>query len=246
MSVFASYARFYDLLYRDKDYSAEAAYVAQAVRSVVPAAREVLELGSGTGGHAVELARLGFSVTGVDRSVEMVQRAQARASGQFLQGDACTVRLGKAFDAVLALFHVVSYQTTEAQLRGILDTAAAHLRAGGAFFFDFWYGPAVLAEKPERRVKSVADGALSLTRVAEPTLREADHCVDVHYTVTGTDGGRALEPTTETHSMRYLFLPELDLALERAGLQRLAAAEMPTGAPLGPGTWSAGVLARRS
>lgn len=246
MSVFASYARFYDLLYRDKDYSAEAAYVAATVRSVVPGAREVLELGSGTGGHAVELARLGFSVTGVDRSAEMVKRAQARGAGRFMQGDACSVRLGTAFDAVLALFHVVSYQTTEAQLRGILGTAAAHLRAGGAFFFDFWYGPAVLAEKPERRVKTVADRALSLTRVAEPVLREADHCVDVHYTVTGSDGGRALEPTNETHSMRYFFLPELDIALEQAGLKRVAAAEMPTGASLSPATWSAGVLARRS
>jgi len=246
MSVFASYARFYDLLYRDKDYSAEAAYVAGALRTVLPAAREVLELGSGTGGHAVELARLGFSVTGVDRSAEMVERARARVAGEFMQGDACSVRLGRLFDAAVSLFHVVSYQTSDAQVRGILDTAAAHVATGGAFFFDFWYGPAVLAERPERRVKSVRDGALELTRVAEPTLRESEHCVDVRYTVTGRDGGKALEPTTETHSMRYFFLPELDRALARAGFERLSAAEMPGGGPLSERTWSACVLARRS
>jgi len=156
------------------------------------------------------------------------------------------VRLGRTFDAVVALFHVVSYQTTDDQLHGILETAATHLRPGGALFFDFWYGPAVLAEKPQRRVKEVRDGALELTRVAEPVLREDEHCVDVRYTVTGRDGGTPLQPTTETHSMRYFFLPELDHALAQAGLRRLSAAEMPTGAPLGTGTWSAGVLARRS
>jgi predicted TPR repeat methyltransferase len=51
-SVFADYARYYDLLYRDKDYAAAAEYVAGLIRKFHPSARPILELGSGTGIHA--------------------------------------------------------------------------------------------------------------------------------------------------------------------------------------------------
>ncbi|MEX2016820.1 MAG: hypothetical protein WD873_09250 [Candidatus Hydrogenedentales bacterium] len=67
MSNFQKYAAFYDLLYRDKDYAAEAAYVAGTIRSAVPGARSILELGSGTGRHGRLLAGLGFDETTIGR-----------------------------------------------------------------------------------------------------------------------------------------------------------------------------------
>jgi ubiquinone/menaquinone biosynthesis C-methylase UbiE len=63
-AVFADYARYYDLLYRDKDYAAEAEYVAGLIRKFHPAARSILELGSGTGIHASLPAEKGFTVHG--------------------------------------------------------------------------------------------------------------------------------------------------------------------------------------
>ena len=54
--IFADYARYYDLLYRDKDYAAAAEYVAGLIRKFHPSARSILELGSGTGIHAGLLA----------------------------------------------------------------------------------------------------------------------------------------------------------------------------------------------
>ena len=69
---FARYALCYDLLYRDKDYAAEAGYVGRLIRSATPAARSVLEFGCGTGRHARLLCTMGFDVHGVDRSPEMV------------------------------------------------------------------------------------------------------------------------------------------------------------------------------
>ena len=61
-TVFADYARYYDLLYRDKDYAAEAEYVAGLIRKFHPSARSILELGSGTGIHASLLTEKGFTV----------------------------------------------------------------------------------------------------------------------------------------------------------------------------------------
>ncbi|OHD25623.1 MAG: hypothetical protein A2064_08185 [Spirochaetes bacterium GWB1_66_5] len=55
---------------------------AQAVRFLAARARAgscVLDLACGTGGHAVELARLGHRVTGVDLDQAMIHLAQAKA-----------------------------------------------------------------------------------------------------------------------------------------------------------------------
>ena len=73
MSIpFGLYGRYYDLLYQDKDYAAEADYVDRLIRRFVEPAQHALELGCGTGRHAVGLAERGLSVTGVERSNQMM------------------------------------------------------------------------------------------------------------------------------------------------------------------------------
>ena len=144
--VFDAYAAYYDLLYQDKDYAGEASYVAGLIRHHHPAAKDLLELGCGTGSHAFELARLGYAITGVDRSLAMVRLAQERAPQfdapnlNFMQGDLRSFRAGRSFDAVLALFHVMSYQTSNADLAAAMATAAVELNtvARGARLSTSW------------------------------------------------------------------------------------------------------------
>jgi len=217
--VFDAYARYYDLLYRDKDYAAEAAYVASHIRSRVPEGKRILELGCGTGGHAEPLARLGYSVHGVDLSDTMLTRAIARKSSlpdelakllSFGRGDARSVQIDGKFDAVIALFHVMSYQTTNDDLDAVLRTASSHLSPGGLFLFDFWYGPAVLAQRPGRRIRNLEDDDIKVTRTADPAIQFDRNVVDVRYSVQIEQkaSGR-IDQLQETHSMRYLFVPEI-------------------------------------
>ena len=49
MTVFAGYSRYYDLLYRDKDYAAESLYVSQLIKTHSPDAVSIMEIGCGTG-----------------------------------------------------------------------------------------------------------------------------------------------------------------------------------------------------
>ena len=227
-SPFDAYSRFYDLLYADKDYAGEAAYLAAHLRRRAPGARRILELGCGTGGHAVALARLGYQVHGIDLSDSMLAQAQARretlpadlaARLSFSAGDARSVRVGEAgqpgFDAVLSLFHVMSYQAANADLQAAYATAAAHLAPGGVFLFDYWYGPAVLAQAPSVRVRRLADAHVKVTRIAEPVMHWQRNVCDVNYTLFVEDRATAaVHQFSETHPMRYLFQTELAL-LER-------------------------------
>lgn len=216
--VFDAYANYYDLLYRDKDYAAEAEYVASLIRKSDPSASRILELGCGTGGHAACLAAMGYSVHGV-YIVYMLSRAEMRKADlpndvaariRFFAGDVRSVRTGETYDAVISLFHVISYQTTKADIVAAFETASAHLAPSGVFIFDFWYGPAVLTQKPEVRVKRLEDQNIKVTRIAEPVMRTEENIVDVSYTLfIEEQHGHRIELLNETHQMRYFFLPEL-------------------------------------
>jgi len=247
-AVFDHYSRYYDLLYRDKDYAGEAAYVAACLGRHAPHPARILELGCGTGAHAEPLARLGFSVDGVDRSETMLARAAARKAGlpsalserlSFEPGDVRHVRTGRHYDAVISLFHVVSYQVTDADLQATFATAAAHLRPGGLFFFDFWYGPAVLAQRPEERVKVLEDDRIRVTRNARPVMHEKDHVVDVNYAIEiASKSSAEVQRVQETHRMRYLFLPEL-ARLQGAAFRTLASHAWLLDEPPSAASWAA-------
>jgi SAM-dependent methyltransferase len=250
--VFDAYAAYYDLLYRDKNYAEEARYVQSLLARHGVTQGSLLELGCGTGRHAEQLARLGYSIRGIDLSPGMVDQAKKRApadlAGQlgFEVGDARKVRLSAQFDAVICLFHVASYQTTNEDLSALFASAAAHLQPGGLFVFDFWYGPGVLTDPPAVRVKHLEDNVIRVTRIAEPTLHPNENLVDVHYTVLiKASRTGALSELQETHRMRYLFLPELRFLLQAAGMEMVQAEEWLSMKDPGLGSWQAVVTARR-
>ena len=243
---FGVIASYYDLLYRDKDYEAEAVYVARTLRSVSSNVRKLLEFGLGTGRHGWHLAGLGFDVFGIERSEAMVAEAHrvtpssAQSGGSFdcQKGDIKTLKLDRAFDAVISLFHVVSYQTSNQDLAATFNSAARHLEAGGVFLFDVWHGPAVLRERPSVRVKRIEDANIRLTRIAEPDLDVNAGLVTVNYTVLAESkiNGR---PTTfgEVHRMRYLFPSEVELLATQTGFRVEHSEQFLTGMPPSESSW---------
>ncbi|HET9957131.1 MAG TPA: class I SAM-dependent methyltransferase [Polyangiaceae bacterium] len=247
MSVFGSYSRYYNLLYRDKDYAGEADYIRSLIEKYRPGAKTVLDLGCGTGRHAQLLAGHGYELVGVDRSTEMlnVARQNASAAGgaartEFLEGDVRSVRLGRTFDVVVSLFHVMSYQNSNADLRAALATMRTHLAPGGLFIFDCWYGPAVLSLKPSTRILRLEDSESSVTRLAEPVLHATANVVDVNYHVFVKDKASAqVTELRETHSMRYLFSPEVELLAGLEGLRIDATLAFRADSPPGFDTWTA-------
>ena len=164
MTAFGNLARFYDAVYADKDYAAEAAYVLKLLDAHAPTCQHLLELGSGTGRHAIELARAGRQVSGIDASADMVAIANERIAAadagrlSFRTADATSFRDGGRYDAVIACFHVLNYMATPRALADVFATAAAHLPANGLFLFDSWHGPAVRSSGPETRVRDLRIG----------------------------------------------------------------------------------------
>ncbi|PYV67080.1 MAG: SAM-dependent methyltransferase [Acidobacteria bacterium] len=255
MSIFEGYSKYYDLLYGDKKYSAEAAFVLELVRRHRPNASCLLELGCGSGGHALLLAQSGINVCGVDRSPWMVEMARCKLETipgdirqrlTFLQGDLRHIRLEKRFDAVIALFHVMSYQVTNTDVADAFRVAREHLNPSGVFLFDCWYGPGVLSDPPAVRVKRWNDHVRRITRISEPVMHASQNVVDVNYTLVICDhDGNNLEELKETHRMRYFFVPELEMFASQAGLRIIESREWMAGKEPDFSSWNACFVAQQ-
>jgi len=251
--VFGAYAKYYDLLYKDKDYNKEAAYIKRMINKFNPECKNILNLGCGTGKHDFIFADKGFDVTGIDLSEEMVQYAndsllkrQSAGKLKFLQGDIREISLNRKFDAVIALFHVMSYQNSNDDVLKTLINARKHLKKNGVLMFDFWYGPGVLTDRPERRIKNFSEREVSVRRYAVPRIRINENIVDVNYKIIVTTKNRKQSVTiNEIHSMRYFFIPEISMFLKSAGMKLEICREWLTGKELSDRSWSAFAVAKK-
>jgi SAM-dependent methyltransferase len=256
MTAFADYANYYDSLYHDKDYAAEASFVEQRIQRHLPDARSLLDLGCGTARHAIEFAQRGYAVEGVEISPQMVELARARAQKmaladqarlQIVEADASQYRSERRHDIVAALFHVICYQTSNRALAGLFRSARHALRDDGLFIFDFWYGPAVLSDRPTVRVKQISKDGITISRRADPMLDAARNLVEVTYRLDVVDSATGhTEEAQEVHTLRYLFIPEIELFADHAGFQLIEVGQWLSGAPLGIDSWLGYGIARAS
>ncbi len=103
--------------------------------------QSILDIGCGTGRHAIELARRGYSVTGIDLSASQLERAgqKAKEAGvriDFRQLNACALPFRNEFDfAIMLCEGGFSLQETDALNFQILEGAERALRSPGKLIF---------------------------------------------------------------------------------------------------------------
>jgi SAM-dependent methyltransferase len=217
-----AYARAYDWLYADKDYGAECAMLEEVFRRYADGpVRAILDLGCGTGSHAVILARAGRKVVGVDRSPAMLAQARAKSSAvsRWVEGDLRTVDAGGPFDVVLLMFAVLSYQLTNEDVLAALANARRHLAPRGLLVFDAWCGAGVLTDPPGETVKTIETPEGAVARHAKGELDVRNSLCRVAYTLVPAGRGTPQEQASEVHVVRYFFPTEVDLLLLASGFE---------------------------
>ncbi|MFW6136021.1 MAG: class I SAM-dependent methyltransferase, partial [Chloroflexota bacterium] len=117
--------------------------------------KRILDVGCGTGRHALELARRGYDVVGVDLSASMIDQGRevARAEGvdvTFTVGDARALPYDADFDVALVLCEGgFSLMETDAMDRLILQNVARALRPGGELLMTAPHAAFPIAHEPE-------------------------------------------------------------------------------------------------
>jgi SAM-dependent methyltransferase len=102
---------------------------ASLVRSLGPTS--VLDAGCGTGRVAIELARQGVDVVGVDVDPSMIAEARGRSPGlEWVESDLASLDLGRRFDVVVLAGNVPLFCPPPAR-RDLVRACAAHVAPAG-------------------------------------------------------------------------------------------------------------------
>ncbi|RRB02781.1 class I SAM-dependent methyltransferase [Larkinella rosea] len=176
--------------------------------------QRVLDVFCGYGRHALELARLGYSVTGVDISGESIRDLQKTAQRQKLAidahaGDFLSIPLEGGFNGAYCLGNSFSFFPHD-QMLLFLQKIAGLLAPGGWFVADTaMIAESVLPDFQERSWMQVGD----ITFLMENEYDARESCITSHLTYL------RMEQTEHRESRHYVYtIAELHRLFRQAGL----------------------------
>ena len=107
------------------------------------AGKSLLDIGCGTGRHALELVKRGYRVTGVDPSREMLaflsaEAARAKLPVATVAGDLRRLNVEGTFDAAYCVMDTFRFLLTNEEVLAHLRAVAQRLNPGGVYVTDFW------------------------------------------------------------------------------------------------------------
>jgi SAM-dependent methyltransferase len=109
----------------------------------LPPGAAILDLCCGTGQLAGALSRLGYEVTGLDGSPQMLAYARTNApSATLVAADARDFRFPARFDAAVSIFDSLNHLLKIEELTTAFTNVRSALRSGGRFLFDLNMEPA--------------------------------------------------------------------------------------------------------
>ncbi len=219
--LFDRIADYYDLLHEDVDYAAECRLLERVFARFLPRpAASVLDLGCGTGSHALLLAGRGHQVMGIDASPGMLRVARAKARGRrnpaFRRADMRSFDLGRTFDAAICMDGAFTHLLTDRDLLTHLRTVRRALAPDGVYAFEFaqslrqeTVGPGWIHRAGDPEIVWLYDLAVDRRR----------HLVTGENTFFAFEGGRLRRTFVNTYSTRLLTVPVLRTLVTKAGMR---------------------------
>ena len=146
---------------------------------------EILDIGAGTGRTSIPLSEIGFQVTAVDASKEMLKVLAKKDFEQKISTTHSTLQkldLDKTFDVVLCVFSVFCYITDYEELMKALENLTRHVKPSGYAFIDVpsIYAFRGLEYKDQDLYRSVS--------VSEVSGQDALFTYDEHITIETNSG----------------------------------------------------------
>jgi SAM-dependent methyltransferase len=220
-------ARFYDLVHAGQGDADIGLWLSFAGRTDRP----VLEVGTGTGRIAVQLALAGHAVVGIDPSEAMLERARARIDDM---GAEVTLIPGRVTELAIESEHyglalvpadVFLYCQDGEEQVATLRTLANCLAFNGLAAIDLpgpasWLDPATNGQPTLVYSGTTDEGTqLDAWQVHDDDLAAQTRWLRVTYEITASDG--VVRRTQSEHLLRYVHRFEMEYLLQMAGLAQL-------------------------
>jgi D-alanine-D-alanine ligase len=176
----------------------------------------ILDLCCGQGRHTIELAKRGFSVTGLDQSEYLLSVArerakEARLSVEFIEGDMRKIPFKDEFDVVLNLFTAFAYFDDERDDMKALEEVSKALKGHGRFLLDIINREWIVRNFQRRGWQSYGDSGF-LLETRDFDLETGRLKADMTFIEDG-------EATARTTCIRLYALHELKRMMQKVGLE---------------------------
>ncbi|TAL36675.1 MAG: class I SAM-dependent methyltransferase [Spirochaetes bacterium] len=128
----------YDYILRHVDYDQWYRYLRTLIFQYMRDPGPILELGCGTGKFGAKFSKDDFEIYGMDKSVDMLRVARARAFRNFriFCGDMTRFSLARQFDFIFSVHDTMNYFLTLRELAKVLRCVRAAMHAKSVFMFD--------------------------------------------------------------------------------------------------------------
>jgi SAM-dependent methyltransferase len=209
------YLRIYRPMFSEERTRAEADFIARTL--ALPERARVLDLACGFGRHAIEMARRGHRVTGLDFNPRYLAIAEeeARRAGvpaRWMRGDMRKLSFEGEFDAAYSFFTSFGYFSDEENERVLAGVARA-LAPGGRFLLDMMNRDWLLTHPQQRIWNQREDGSLLMEEISLDLVRSR---VVSRQMLIPPEGGSRL---AKSFDLRAYTAAELSALLRRQGFE---------------------------
>jgi SAM-dependent methyltransferase len=171
----------------------------------------ILDLACGTGTLALELAKQGHSVVGIDSSREMIEKARSKLRRKhdafFDVQEMSRFSVDGTFDLVTCTFDSINYLLTPEELKGALGRVSGVMKEAGLFVFD---------SDTHRHYVNHHDGEYHHQLSGETFVQK---CIYDPEKLIARTIFEFSDGAVEVHLQRPYDLPELEPVLAEAGLR---------------------------
>ena len=216
MSFYKELAKYYDLIYANKNYSGEVESIHEITSQYKTSPdNKLLDMACGTGRH-IEYFKKYYDVIGCDLNQDMLMVAkQKHPEIMFIHSDMTTLEIEPRFDIITCLFGAINYLPDITSLHSAVESFAKHLVSGGIVIIEpflFW--------------EDIIPNHVSMSTVDEPELKiarintsttEGDYLhLDFHFVI-GTPSG--VKYFHDPHNMLIISKEMFENAITTSGLE---------------------------
>lgn len=216
MQSYHHLAKHYDQWMDQAVYSTWIPWLLDQIKLHQPRAVKVLEFCCGTGRVTFPLARVGYSVTAVDISEDMLAVAQQQSEDllnriRWMQGDMLKLTLRDRFDVVACVNDGLNYLDSKEDLVQFFKVCYDHLRPGGLLLFDL-SSPYKL--KHILGDKTIAETFEDSAYIWENHYSEEEGTLEFDFTIFELDGNGRYQRRFEQHRQRSFEREEVEEAAD--------------------------------
>ncbi len=161
---------YYEALYYRRDKAEAKSFIDALITYLQPAPHsKFLDLACGSGRHSVYLSSLGYDVTGLDISDELIEQAVCHANDhlEFFVHDMRNDFRTNFFDYTLNLFTSFGYFKTEHDNQRVVKNIFNGLKPGGRFVLDFFNADKTIAKLVREETKKINNAVFNISRHVE-------------------------------------------------------------------------------